>query len=381
MSRLTRTVGAAALAAVAGAVTALARSTDWFASFGARATGARLERMRRSRQWDGGRFVNSLPTRTLQAKDAGRTLRLQLAAGGSRYPTHPIPVETRRRGDFDAPPESGLRATWMGHATVLLEIDGARVLTDPVWSERVSPSSLVGPKRFFEPPIALADLPAIDAVVLSHDHYDHLDRESVRALAQRGDQLPDAARRGRAPGEMGSGSGANSRARLGRVDDDRRADPHADAGAPLLGPATLGSGRDAVGLVGPGRRSATRLLQRRLRLLRRLRGDRPRARALRPLPDEHRGVRADLAAHPHDARRGRAGARRPEGRAPPPRSLGHLQPRLSSLERAGDSDGRRRRAASASLSSCPGPDRWSSRRESLPRPPAKRPKTAVWWRE
>ena len=74
----------------------------------------------------------------------------------------------------------------MGHATALVEIDGVRVLTDPVWSERVSPSSLVGPRRFFEPPIALDDLPPIDAVVISHDHYDHLDMETVRALGAPG---------------------------------------------------------------------------------------------------------------------------------------------------------------------------------------------------
>ncbi len=98
----------------------------------------------------------------------------------------PIAVEARRRADFETPPASGLRATWIGHATALVEIDGARILTDPVWSERVSPSTLVGPRRFFEPPIALADLPRVDAVVISHDHYDHLDMETVKTLARTG---------------------------------------------------------------------------------------------------------------------------------------------------------------------------------------------------
>ncbi|NKY84073.1 MBL fold metallo-hydrolase [Nocardia veterana] len=75
-----------------------------------------------------------------------------------------------------------LAVTWFGHATALVEIDGYRILTDPVWSERVSPSPLVGPARMHPVPAPLTSLPPLDAVVISHDHYDHLDRETVRAL-------------------------------------------------------------------------------------------------------------------------------------------------------------------------------------------------------
>ncbi len=103
-----------------------------------------------------------------------------------RYPRRPIPVDWRKRLDYDTPPASGLRATWMGHASVLIEIDGLRLLTDPVWSERVSPSSLAGPKRFFEPPIALDELASVGAVLISHDHYDHLDMATIKALGARG---------------------------------------------------------------------------------------------------------------------------------------------------------------------------------------------------
>ena len=76
--------------------------------------------------------------------------------------------------------------TWLGHATALVEIDGVRILTDPVWSERVSPSEWLGPRRFFPPPLPLEELPPIDAVVVSHDHYDHLDMRTIEALAARG---------------------------------------------------------------------------------------------------------------------------------------------------------------------------------------------------
>ncbi|MFZ4372281.1 MAG: MBL fold metallo-hydrolase [Mycobacterium sp.] len=77
-----------------------------------------------------------------------------------------------------------LAVTWLGHATALLEIDGYRLLTDPVWSQRCSPSRTVGPQRLHPPPLPLESLPALDAVVISHDHYDHLDMQTVRTLAR-----------------------------------------------------------------------------------------------------------------------------------------------------------------------------------------------------
>jgi L-ascorbate metabolism protein UlaG (beta-lactamase superfamily) len=77
-----------------------------------------------------------------------------------------------------------LRATWLGHSTVLIEIDGLRLLTDPVWGRRASPSSLAGPKRFQPSPVALRAMPPVDMVLVSHDHYDHLDYPTIRQLAK-----------------------------------------------------------------------------------------------------------------------------------------------------------------------------------------------------
>jgi L-ascorbate metabolism protein UlaG (beta-lactamase superfamily) len=85
---------------------------------------------------------------------------------------------------YATPPESGLRVTWMGHSSVLIEIDGVRVLMDPVWDERASPMRWAGPKRFFAPPVRLEDLPAVDVVLVSHDHYDHLGEATIRGLAK-----------------------------------------------------------------------------------------------------------------------------------------------------------------------------------------------------
>jgi L-ascorbate metabolism protein UlaG (beta-lactamase superfamily) len=84
---------------------------------------------------------------------------------------------------YCTPPKSGLRITLIGHSSLLIEIDGKRILTDPVWSERVSFTQSFGPKRFFEPPIALDELPPLDAVIISHDHYDHLDKNTMKFFA------------------------------------------------------------------------------------------------------------------------------------------------------------------------------------------------------
>jgi N-acyl-phosphatidylethanolamine-hydrolysing phospholipase D len=80
--------------------------------------------------------------------------------------------------------DGSLRATWIGHSTVLLQIGAMNVLTDPIWSERASPVAFAGPRRLVPPAIPLTALPPIDVVLLSHDHYDHLDEATVKQLAR-----------------------------------------------------------------------------------------------------------------------------------------------------------------------------------------------------
>lgn len=149
---------------------------------GARATGPRLARMQRSPQFARGVFVNALPERT----DMWGASVKWMKGAQHREPEAPVPVETRRTSDYERAPESGLRITWLGHSSMLVELEGRRVLFDPVFGDRCSPSSFYGPRRFFAPPLPVAELPALDRVVISHDHYDHLDKPTVEALAARG---------------------------------------------------------------------------------------------------------------------------------------------------------------------------------------------------
>ena len=106
--------------------------------------------------------------------------------GGSRHrvPRGPVPIVERRGSELAPPPPSGLRVTWLGHSTLLVDIDGIRALLDPVFGPRASPFSWAGPKRFYQPPLPLSELPPVDVVVISHDHYDHLDYPTIVTLAQ-----------------------------------------------------------------------------------------------------------------------------------------------------------------------------------------------------
>jgi L-ascorbate metabolism protein UlaG (beta-lactamase superfamily) len=151
---------------------------DGYVAIGRRATGPRRARMERSPHWDDGRFKNPQPL----VNSAWRMLTGAIHASKYPRPAAPLPVVTGARGRFATPPASGLRVTWLGHSSLLVEIDGYRVLTDPMWGQRASPLGWIGPQRWYAPPIALGDLPPLDAVVISHDHYDHLDYSTISAM-------------------------------------------------------------------------------------------------------------------------------------------------------------------------------------------------------
>src|ERR1700761_8593773 len=130
----------------------------------------------------GKKFLNPIPT-----DDAGfgkmiPILREYAQNKAETVPLKPLGPFKTDTTVYKRKPASGLRITWIGHSSILIEIDGKRILTDPVWAERASFLSFVGPKRFFKAPIAFNDLPDLDAVIISHDHYDHLDHSVIGML-------------------------------------------------------------------------------------------------------------------------------------------------------------------------------------------------------
>jgi L-ascorbate metabolism protein UlaG (beta-lactamase superfamily) len=158
-------------------------------AMGARARGERLARMQQSPQWRDGHFDDVVPR---GGASVYAYLRRQIGWGavrdwmfyGSKFrvPTELVEMVNVSKEQFDAQPSTGLRATWLGHSTTILEIDGARVLIDPVFSASAGVNGMMGQRRFFPLPLSAADLPEIDVVLISHDHYDHLDYPSIRQL-------------------------------------------------------------------------------------------------------------------------------------------------------------------------------------------------------
>jgi L-ascorbate metabolism protein UlaG (beta-lactamase superfamily) len=132
----------------------------------------------------GRKFLNPVPTGVGGLRIVFKVLPQYLSNKAQVEPKQPLgPFRTDARV-YAAEAASGLRVTWFGHSASLIEIDGMRVLVDPVWEPRASPFSFMGPKRFFEPTIALEALPTIDVVLISHDHYDHLGADTVGQLAK-----------------------------------------------------------------------------------------------------------------------------------------------------------------------------------------------------
>lgn len=135
-----------------------------------------------SPQYTDGKFRNAAPR---QAPGLGKTLaimwRFMTEKPADAVPAEPPQVLPLTQADLLQAPD---RSLWrLGHSTLLLKLQGQFWLTDPVFSERASPFSFMGPKRFHAPPLSIDELPPITGVVLSHDHYDHLDYDAIQKLA------------------------------------------------------------------------------------------------------------------------------------------------------------------------------------------------------
>jgi len=131
-----------------------------------------------SDHFDGDRFFNP-GAHDPPRLDPGRMLGRWLSTERPAWPDH-VPVQP------SVPPRNvagdEMRVTWIGHSTVLVQVAGLNILTDPIWSERASPFSFMGPKRVREPGVRFEDLPHIDLVLVSHNHWDHLDLPTLERL-------------------------------------------------------------------------------------------------------------------------------------------------------------------------------------------------------
>lgn len=136
--------------------------------------------------YNGKIFLNPVPTTVSKPGTFWNSMWQFLTVKGERTPLHIPGPFTFDPAAYERPAENKIRVTWLGHTTLLLEIAGKRFLTDPVWAKRASPLSFMGPARFFDVPVSLDKLPQLDGILLSHDHYDHLDENVIRRLALTG---------------------------------------------------------------------------------------------------------------------------------------------------------------------------------------------------
>jgi len=144
----------------------------------------RLERIKASAQFRAGSFRNTSGKGPGLKGNPLPIMSEFFFGGGARRPRGVLPVSDPLPTWGTSVPDAGLRITWLGHSTMLIEVDGQHILTDPVFGERASPVSFSGPKRFHPVPATIDQLPPLDAVLLSHDHFDHLCAPSMKQLAR-----------------------------------------------------------------------------------------------------------------------------------------------------------------------------------------------------
>src|SRR5476651_1094325 len=141
--------------------------------------------MEPSSHFDGKIFLNPIPTKVGGDGNTGKMLAELFKKHPNRHPSKtpgPFPADLKKLNDL---PKDTLRITWLGHSSLIIELDGKRILTDPVF-RRASPVQFMGPKRFFPTPVTVDEMPYLDAIIISHDHFDHLDDKTIVALAKKG---------------------------------------------------------------------------------------------------------------------------------------------------------------------------------------------------
>jgi len=164
-------------------------------------TGERLRRIERSEQYRDGHFRNRLETPMgLPQGSRSNVMKEYFLGKEERVPKDPLPSvrpafasgrdNGKEKGIVDVKggtdDRTGISITWLGHSTVLIRMNGFVLLTDPIFGKRISPLPFIGPKTFLgSSPLEVSDIPPLDAVIISHDHYDHLEHSTIRELISR----------------------------------------------------------------------------------------------------------------------------------------------------------------------------------------------------
>jgi L-ascorbate metabolism protein UlaG (beta-lactamase superfamily) len=151
---------------------------------GSNPTGERLARIQASPNYREGKFQNVVETNMdMPVRSMARVTWEFMKGAEGREPKDPIPTVPFDRAAWEAVPDTSMATAWFGHSSVLIKVDGVTFLCDPVFGERASTFSFMGPKRFnYQQHMTVDMLPKVDVVLLSHDHYDHLDYVTVLQL-------------------------------------------------------------------------------------------------------------------------------------------------------------------------------------------------------
>ncbi|MCK5742842.1 MAG: MBL fold metallo-hydrolase [Chlorobi bacterium] len=145
---------------------------------------SRLEKRADSSHYKDGKFLNIEETSMMKLNFFKAGYKFLTEKHPDSEPKEELPYIKLSQSDFSEKPSDKFSATWLGHSSMLIEIEGKRYVTDPMYSDHYSPIKFLAPKRFYPAPVKVEDLPKLDGVIISHNHYDHLDYGTILEFAK-----------------------------------------------------------------------------------------------------------------------------------------------------------------------------------------------------
>jgi L-ascorbate metabolism protein UlaG (beta-lactamase superfamily) len=143
----------------------------------------RIKRLQNSSQYKDGKFVNPIEAPIMAPDSTWSYIKKRFFSSRiDPEPTGKVPVKTIQQNEWTGINNESLFFAWLGHSSILIAVDGKKILVDPVLEKRASPFSMIGPRRFHPTPATAKGLPPIDVVLITHDHYDHLEEPTIKQL-------------------------------------------------------------------------------------------------------------------------------------------------------------------------------------------------------